>query len=228
MQNFIINQGRIICLDTETTGVKTELGHKIIEIGCIELIDLQPTGNNFHCYLNPQRQIDPGSFAVHGLSSDFLKDKKLFADIVDSFLDYISDSPLIIHNANFDIGFLNYELSLVNKNKIQNKVVDSITFAKHKFPGSPASLDALCKRFNISLDDRTLHGALIDSTLLSKVYINLCNASQDSVFNDNNTLSEDLMNSIKNQKLSSALLDAIKIIKPSESEVLIHQSFFKK
>ncbi|MCA7010600.1 DNA polymerase III subunit epsilon [Wolbachia endosymbiont of Tribolium confusum] len=169
---------REIVLDTETTGLSVKSGHRIIEIGCVELINRIPTGKVFHRYINPERHIDKGAFKVHGISEEFLKDKPLFSEIASEFLDFISNDILVIHNAKFDVEFLNMELGKLNAELISSdRVLDTLPLARKEFPGSPASLDELCKRFDISLNDRTSHGALIDAQLLAKVYVQLTQTS---------------------------------------------------
>ncbi|QKX01758.1 DNA polymerase III subunit epsilon [Wolbachia endosymbiont of Cruorifilaria tuberocauda] len=176
---------REIVLDTETTGLDIEFGHRIIEIGCIELINRIPTGKVFHHYLNPERDIPYHSFKIHGISEKFLENKPLFSDVAFEFLDFISSDILVIHNAEFDIKFLNMELSKLNNELISSeRVLDTLLLARKKFAGSPASLSALCKRFNISLDERELHGALIDAQLLAKVYVELTGGLQTFLFDD--------------------------------------------
>ena len=163
-----------IVLDTETTGLSVKEGHRIVEIGCIEIENLIPTKNNFHCYLNPERKVSESALKVHGYTDEFLADKKKFSDVADDFLKFIEGKKIIIHNAEFDIGHLNNELSLVKKEKIsKDNVIDTLEIARNKFPGSGISLDALCKRFRIDNSKREKHTALIDCELLSKVYINL-------------------------------------------------------
>ena len=163
-----------IVLDTETTGLSVREGHRIVEIGCIELDNLVPTTNRFHCYLNPERKVSEKALEVHGYTDEFLSTQKKFFDVVDEFLSFIENKTLIIHNAEFDLSHLNNELALLGKKKINNEhVVDTLALARDKFPGSPTSLDALCKRYRIDNSKRTQHTALIDCDLLSKVYINL-------------------------------------------------------
>lgn len=169
---------REICLDTETTGLNPQDGHKLIEIACIELIDKVKTGNVFHTYLNPRRDVPQEAVAIHGITTDFLKDKPIFDHVVYKFLDFIKDAKLVIHNAAFDLKFLNFELRTLGLDVIKNEVVDSLLIARNKFPGSPASLDALCKRFNIDLSKRTKHGALLDTELLCDVYVELMGGLQ--------------------------------------------------
>jgi len=170
---------REIVLDTETTGLDPKDGHRIIEIGCIELVNYVPSGREFHKYINPERDVPEGARQVHGLSSEFLADKPLFADIADSFLEFIADSTLIIHNATFDVGFLNAELFRLPRDPISfDRVVDTLSLARRKHPAGPNSLDALCKRYRIDLSERTKHGALLDSELLARVYMELIGGTQ--------------------------------------------------
>ena len=170
---------REIVLDTETTGLDPASGHRVVEIGCLELKGRIPTGRTFHCYLNPERDMPDEAFRVHGLSTDFLKTHKTFDRVVDDFLHFIADDTLVIHNARFDMKFLNFELTRLDRPALAwDRVVDTLSMAKGKFPGSPASLDALCKRFDISNVNRTLHGALIDAELLAAVYLELTGGRQ--------------------------------------------------
>ncbi|MBP6011495.1 MAG: DNA polymerase III subunit epsilon [Alphaproteobacteria bacterium] len=175
---------REIVLDTETTGLEPSQGHRIIEIGCLELNNRTPTGGRYHTYLNPERDVPEESRRITGLATEFLFDKPLFADAVEGFLAFIGDSPLVIHNAEFDLKFLNAELKRVNKPKINSdRATDTMLIARRKFPGSPASLDALCKRFNIGLDERKAkgHGALLDAELLAQVYLELSGGRQQGL-----------------------------------------------
>ena len=170
---------RELVLDTETTGFSPENGDKIVEIGVVELINHIPTDNHFHKYINPERSMPVSAFKVHGLSYDFLKDKPLFSDIAEEFLNFIGNDTIIIHNAQFDLGFLNMELSTLGKKTISvSQVIDSLILAREKFPGSPASLDALCRRFTIENFDREVHGALLDSHILAQVYLELIGGRQ--------------------------------------------------
>ena len=188
---------REVILDTESTGLDYKQGDRIIEIGCIELINKVKTNNYFHTYVNPERGVSKGAYNVHGISSDFLKDKPLFRDIAKEFYDFIKDSILVIHNAKFDIGFINNEFQMIGMSKISiSNVVDTLMIARKKFPGSPANLDALCKRFNISLDKRDKHGALIDSELLAMVYVELILGEQTKL-KFQSGVSKNLNNSIK-------------------------------
>ena len=178
---------REICLDTETTGLKPEEGHRIIEIGAVELLDKAPTGREFHVYINPQRDVPQEAVNVHGLTAEFLADKPLFADVAQDFLDFIGDATLVIHNAEFDRRFLNHELGLLNLPRIpRERCVDTLAIARAKFPGAPASLDALCKRFGVDNSHRDLHGALLDARILAEVYLELAGGRQRSL-----TLSEE-------------------------------------
>ena len=170
-----------IVLDTETTGISVKEGHRIVEIGCIELDNLIPTKNKFHCYLNPERKVSEKAFEVHGYSDDFLSKQKKFKEIVEEFLNFIDGKKLVIHNAEFDIAHLNHELKLLGKNELKNEVTDTLTLARDKFPGSPISLDALCKRYRIDNSKRVQHTALIDCDLLAKVYINLIDQKEPTL-----------------------------------------------
>lgn len=170
---------REIAFDTETTGFDATGGDRLVEIGCIELINHVPSGETFQCYLNPERDMPPGAFAVHGLSAEFLADKPLFADIADDFLKFIAADPLVIHNAGFDLGFLDAELARLGRPPLpRGNVVDTLMIARRKFPGAPASLDALCRRFDIDASIRELHGALLDAGLLAEVYLALVGGRQ--------------------------------------------------
>ncbi len=163
---------REIVLDTETTGLDIKKGHRVIEIGCVELIDRKKSGNTFHTYVNPQRSVDIDAIKVHGIKNSFLRDKPIFSKVANALIAFIGTSNIIMHNAPFDTKFLNHEFVLCGKQTLEkHRIVDSLTIARKKFPGSPASLDALCKRFKISLDDRTKHSALLDAELLASVYL---------------------------------------------------------
>jgi DNA polymerase-3 subunit epsilon len=176
---------REIVLDTETTGLEHELGHRIIEIGAVELISHIPTGKHYHVYINPERDIDTRASEVHGITIDQLADKLVFADIADGFLDFIRDSTLVIHNASFDMGFINAELRRLQKPVISNEqVIDTLTMARKKYPGGQASLDALCKKFGVDNSGRDLHGALIDADLLALVYIELIGGKQPDLMGE--------------------------------------------
>jgi DNA polymerase-3 subunit epsilon len=165
---------REVVLDTETTGLDPATGHRVVEIACIELVNHIPTQRRFQCYLNPERDMPEDAFRVHGLSADFLSDKPTFADVVESFLEFVGDARLVIHNAEFDLGFLNAELLRAGRPALdQGRAVDTVAIARRKFPGAQASLDALCRRFEIDNSARTLHGALLDAQLLAEVYLEL-------------------------------------------------------
>ena len=208
-----------IFLDTETTGLSANQGHKIVEIACVETSDLLPTKKIFHKILNPQRDVPVEAFTVHGFSTEFLKDKETFDKVADEFLEFIKDKRIIIHNASFDLGFLNYELKLIRKNEIKKEnVVDSLEVARNKFPGASNSLDALCKRFNIDLSRREKHNALLDCELLREVYINLLDAKEPK-FNLSNNTSE--------QNISKAKDYSKTIVKISEEEITKHKQFLK-
>ena len=170
-----------IVLDTETTGISVKEGHRIVEIGCIELDNLVPTQNNFHCYLNPERKVSEKALEVHGYTDEFLAKQIKFKDIGEQFLEFIKDKRLIIHNADFDLGHLNNELAIIGKKEIKNEVIDTLILARDKFPGSPVSLDALCKRYRVDNSKRTQHTALIDCDLLAKVYINLIDQKEPTL-----------------------------------------------
>ena len=209
-----------VVLDTETTGISIKEGHRIVEIGCIELDNLIPTKNKFHCYLNPQRKVSEKAFEVHGYTDDFLASQKKFSDIGDQFLEFIKDKRLIIHNAEFDLGHLNNELYLLGKNKINNEVIDTLTLARDKFPGSPVSLDALCKRYRVDNSNRIQHTALVDCDLLAKVYINLIDQKEPTLDfqNQDNDIKENQQSSINYFK---------KIITPTPDEIKKHKEYLK-
>ena len=209
-----------IVLDTETTGISVKEGHRIVEIGCIELDNLIPTKNRFHCYLNPERKVSEKAFEVHGYSDSFLSDKKKFSEMADDFLEFIKDKRLIIHNAEFDLSHLNNELKIIGKNKIDNEVVDTLSLARNKFPGSQISLDALCKKYRIDNSKRVQHTALIDCDLLAKVYINLIDQKEPTLNFKN--VEEDV------SKLNTAkVIYSTKVVKPSSEELKNHQIYLK-
>jgi|TARA_B100001094_G_scaffold98024_1_gene94091 DNA polymerase-3 subunit epsilon len=210
-----------IILDTETTGLSVKDGHRIVEIACLELDNLMPTKNSFHCYLNPERKVSEKALEVHGYTDDFLSNKKKFKDTADEFLDFIKNKRLIIHNAEFDLSHLNNELKIIGKESLKNDVVDTLILARDKFPGSSISLDALCKRYRIDNSRRTKHTALIDCELLSKVYINLIDQKEPSLnFNEQNFENEQIINSNNVQYFK-------KIILPSEKEKNQHNQYLK-
>ena len=211
-----------IVLDTETTGLSVKDGHRIVEIGCIEIENLIPTKNVFHCYLNPQRKVSESALKVHGYTDEFLADKKKFSDVADDFLKFIEDKKIIIHNAEFDIGHLNNELSLLKKDKItKENVIDTLEIARNKFPGSGTSLDALCKRFRIDNSKRKKHTALIDCELLSKVYINLID-QKEPIFQFQKEISK------RENEINEIIDYSKKIIKPSKQELKNHKEFMKR
>ena len=211
-----------IVLDTETTGLSVENGHRIIEIGCIELDNQILTSNRFHCYLNPQRKVSEEAFKVHGYSDEFLSDKKKFSEIADDFLKFIGDKKLIIHNAQFDLSHLNNELRIIGKNRIKEEIVDTLQIARDKFPGSGTSLDALCKRYNIDNSKREKHTAVIDCELLSKVYINLLDQREPTLeMNvEQNTDKENIL-TMNNEYFK-------KVVKPTNQELELHKNYLKK
>ena len=208
-----------VFLDTETTGLSFKEGHKVVEIACIETKDLIPTGKVFHKLINPKRSMPNEAFKVHGFSEEFLKDKDTFDIIVDEFLNFVRDKIIIIHNAPFDLGFLDGELGLLKKEKMDRKlVIDSLEVARNKFPGTSNSLDALCKKFNIDLSRRTKHNALLDCELLREVYINLLDAKEPKF---------DLSNNIEAQRLNKTKDYSKTIVKISEDEIKKHKDFLK-
>ena len=212
-----------VILDTETTGLSVRDGHRIVEIGCIELDNQIPTKKKFHCYLNPERKVSEKALEIHGYTDEFLSDKKKFADIADDFLKFIENKKLIIHNAEFDLGHLNNELNLLGKNKInKDQVVDTLDLAREKFPGSSISLDALCKRFRIDNSKRSYHTALIDCELLSKVYINLIDQKEPTLNLENQSEKKENLDLVNN------LMYYKKIIEPSKEELDLHKKFLKK
>ena len=209
-----------IILDTETTGISVKEGHRIVEIGCIELDNLVPTQKKFHCYLNPERKVSEKAFEVHGYTDEFLAKQRKFREVSDEFLNFIKDKKLIIHNSEFDLAHLNNELSLLGEKKLTNQVIDTLGLARDKFPGSPVSLDALCKKYRIDNSKRVKHTALIDCDLLSKVYINLIDQkepklnfqNQDEQINEKNILNFEYYK---------------KIITPTEEEIKKHKQYLK-
>ena len=210
-----------VVLDTETTGLSVAKGHRIVEIGCIELKNQIPTNKTFHCYLNPQRKVSEDAIKVHGYTDEFLADKKKFSEVADDFLQFIQNKKLIIHNAEFDISNLNNELKLSGKTLIsKDNVIDTLDIAREKYPGSQISLDALCKRFRIDNSRRKFHTALIDCELLSKVYVNLIDQKEPKLnFSPNN---------IKNNFNSQDIDYCKKIIEPTSSEIEEFKLFMKK
>tara|TARA_Y100001970_G_scaffold274393_1_gene374043 strand:- start:299 stop:967 length:669 start_codon:yes stop_codon:yes gene_type:complete len=210
-----------VILDTETTGLSTTEKHRIVEIGCIELNNQIPTDNIFHEYVNPQRQISEEAYKVHGYSEKFLADKKTFPQIVEDFLKFINGKKLVIHNAPFDLSFLNYELKLINRKEIEKiSVVDTLELARSKYPGAQNSLDALCKRFNIDNSRREKHNALIDCHLLKEVYVNLLDQKEPKLNLESSGISE--TKAIYKNSNSSR-----KVIKPNEKELEMHKKYLK-
>ena len=211
-----------VVLDTETTGLSVEEGHRIVEIGCVELNDLIPTSNKFHYYLNPGKKVSKEALKIHGYTDDFLSDKKKFKEIVHEFLEFIKGKRLIIHNAEFDLSHLNNELELIGKNKIEKQnIVDTLELARNKFPGSGISLDALCKRYRIDNSKREKHTALIDCELLTKVYINLIDQREPSLnFSTKNDNNSNIMN-IRSKDYCK------KIVVPTTKELKLHKEYLK-
>jgi DNA polymerase-3 subunit epsilon len=209
-----------IILDTETTGLSVKDGHRLVEIGCIELENLIPTKNKFHCYLNPERKVSEKALEVHGYTDEFLSTKKKFKAIVQEFLNFIDGKRLIIHNAEFDLSHLNNELKIIGQKILKNEIVDTLQLARDKYPGSPISLDALCKRYRIDNSKRVQHTALIDCDLLSKVYINLIDQKEPTL-NFNNEITDN-----KNQK-DDKVLYFKKIIKASDKEKNNHSQYLR-
>ena len=209
-----------VILDTETTGISVKDGHRIVEIGCIELDNLIPTNNKFHYYLNPERKVSEKALEVHGYTDEFLATQKKFIEVVGEFLEFIEDKRLIIHNAEFDLSHLNNELAILGKKKINNEIVDTLILARDKFPGSSVSLDALCKRYRIDNSRRTQHTALIDCDLLAKVYINLIDQKEP-------TLNFQIDETKTNLKINESKNYFKKIVSPSAEELKKHKEYLK-
>ncbi|MBN9543311.1 MAG: DNA polymerase III subunit epsilon [Alphaproteobacteria bacterium] len=209
-----------ICLDTETTGLDPYKGHRVVEIGAVELINGSKTGRFFHAYINPERDVPEEAYKVHGISTEFLKDKPLMRDVYHKFHEFIGSHDLVIHNAAFDLKFLDFEASLVGFPKITNHVIDTLKICRSKFPGSPANLDALCRRFKIDLSKRDKHGALLDSELLADVYINLTGGFQRTF-------------AIQSEQITVIKKERIKIFRearefpPSAEEIQLHEQFLE-
>jgi len=216
---------RLVVLDTETTGLNPQEGHRIIEIGCVELVNRRLTGKRFHVYINPERTIDDGAIEVHGITNEFLQDKPVFAGVVDDFIAFIQDAELVIHNAPFDVGFINYEFSRLNNGTgtvtDYSKVFDTLTYARKKHPGQRNSLDALCKRYSIDNSHRDLHGALLDAEILADVFL-LMTGGQSSLLDEGQGRSEELAVSSE-VKYLSADRPPLKIIRCTEEELDAHQ-----
>ena len=212
-----------VVLDTETTGLSIHEGHRIVEIGCIELDNLIPTKKQFHCYLNPERRVSKKAFEVHGYADEFLSKQKKFQDVVDEFLDFVEGKKLIIHNAEFDLSHLNNELAILGKKKLKSEnVVDTLVLARDKFPGSPTSLDALCKRYRIDNSQRTQHSALIDCDLLAKVYINLLDQKEPTLNFQDQDNEKKLMNLNQSNQYYK------QIVKPTIDEIKLHKDYLKR
>ena len=211
-----------VILDTETTGLSVKEGHRIVEIGCIELDNLIPTQNRFHCYLNPERKVSEKALEVHGYTDEFLSTKKKFSEVVDEFLSFIENKRLVIHNAEFDLSHLNNELALLGRKKLDSEnAIDTLALARDKFPGSPISLDALCKRYKVDNSKRTQHTALIDCDLLAKVYINLLDQKEPTLnFQNEENVKKIISSNDTNQYYK-------KIIKPTEDELKLHKEYLK-
>ncbi|WP_415294993.1 DNA polymerase III subunit epsilon [Candidatus Pelagibacter sp. Uisw_113] len=211
-----------VILDTETTGLSVRDGHRIVEIGCIEIDNLIPTQNKFHCYLNPERKVSEKALEVHGYTDEFLSTQKKFSEVVDEFLNFIENKRLVIHNAEFDLSHLNHELVLLGMKKLNiENTVDTLALARDKFPGSPVSLDALCKRYRVDNSNRTQHTALIDCDLLAKVYINLLDQKEPTLSFENEENLETIINSNNTNQYYK------KIIKPTEEELKLHKNYLK-
>ena len=211
---------REVVLDTETTGISVKDGHRLVEIGCIELDNLIPTKNRFHCYLNPERKVSEKALEVHGYTDAFLATQKKFLDVVEKFLSFIKNKRLIIHNAEFDLNHLNNELAILGKKKLDNEIVDTLILARDKFPGSPVSLDALCKRYRVDNSKRTQHTALIDCDLLAKIYINLIDQKEPTL-----NFKSDESKTDQNKNKSTDYFK--KIITPSKEELKKHKEYLK-
>ncbi len=217
-----MKKNRQIVLDTETTGLSPENGDRIVEIGCVELINFVPTNNTYHQYINPDRKMSEGAFRVSGISNAFLLDKPKFEEIYKEFLTYISDSAIVAHNAKFDVGFINSELQKVNEqNFITNEIIDTLAIAKRKYPGAQASLDALCKRFEIDITKREKHGALLDANLLVDVYIELIGGKQTSFILSNKS------NTFEEKKENKKIYDRRKF-EITDKELIEHQKIINK
>ena len=209
-----------VVLDTETTGLSVKDGHRVVEIGCLELENLVPTKNKFHCYLNPERKVSEKAFAVHGYSDEFLNDKEKFSEVAEKFLKFIEGKRLIIHNADFDLSHLNNELKLIGKKNIENEILDTLILARDKFPGSSISLDSLCKKYRIDNSKRVKHTALVDCDLLSKVYINLIDQKEPTL---------DFIKQVESTKLSERekVVYFKKIVQISQEEKKKHSQYLK-
>ena len=210
-----------IILDTETTGLSVKDGHRIVEIGCIELENLVPTKKKFHCYLNPEKKVSEKALEVHGYTDEFLSNQKKFVEVVDEFLDFINNKRLIIHNADFDLSHLNNELKIINKKSLSNEIIDTLVLARNKFPGSPTNLDSLCKRYRIDKSKRSKHSALVDCELLSKVYINLIYQKEPKLDFKNEPMKNNLLLNENNSYFK-------KVVVPSSKELEVHKQYLKE
>ena len=210
-----------VVLDTETTGLSVKDGHRIVEIGCVELENYIPTKNKFHCYLNPERKVSEKALAVHGYSDEFLSKQKKFNEVGEEFLQFIKGKKLIIHNAEFDLAHLNNELSLISKKNIDNEIIDTLILARDKFPGAPVSLDALCKRFRIDNSKRTQHTALIDCDLLAKVYVNLIDQKEPTLNFQNTSKEKNHINNLRVEYYK-------KVVSPTPEEIRNHKEYLKQ
>ena len=218
-----------IVLDTETTGLSVEKGHRIIEIGCVEIINRKYTGNEFHVYLNPERDSDPGALEVHGLTTEFLSDKPKFAEIYDEFIEFVKDAELLIHNAEFDIGFLNHEISLISKklnsvDKHVSSITDTLQIAREKHPGQRNSLDALVNRYEVGGYDRELHGALLDSKILGDVYLAMTGGQSTLDFTNQNDVGDQVVQTISSKDTNLNLI----ITDVSEEEHKSHLEYLQR
>ena len=209
-----------VILDTETTGLNIRDGHRIVEIGCVEVENLIPTKEKFHCFLNPERKVSDKALEVHGYTDKFLSDKKKFKEIADDFLNFINGKRLVIHNAEFDLSHINNELKIIGKAPLKNDVIDTLSLARNKFPGSSSSLDALCKRYRIDNSKREQHSALVDCNLLVKVYINLTDQKEPTLDFKKNI-------DLKDKNLRKKISYSKKVIKPTQKELESHQHYIK-
>ena len=233
--HFLINESELsmrqIILDTETTGLETEQGHRIIEIGCIELVNRKFTGKRYHQYINPERDIDEGALAVHGITADFLQTKPVFAQIAQEFLNFIADAELIIHNATFDVGFINHEFQLLKKGwkpvTDYCRIIDTLIIARQLHVGQRNSLDALCKRYNVDNSQRELHGALLDAHLLAQVYLAMT-GGQSSLFDDSQQTNEAVQQEIGHAIQVNTKPRNLLLLKATDAELVDHEAKLKK
>ena len=219
---------RQVVLDTETTGIDPKLGHRIIEIGCVELINRRITGRHFHQYINPMREVDQGAMEVHGITNEFLADKPLFSDIVDSFIEYIGDAELVIHNAPFDVGFLDHEFKLIGPHlgTIADRcsVLDTLVLARNKHPGQKNNLDALCRRYSVDNSQRDLHGALLDAEILADVYLLMTGGQKALALGSQGAGEEGGLNAEPIERITRPEGAMFKVIKATEDELVRHQA----